>query len=94
MIKLTPGRIVWFRPAGTGPDSAPLAAIVVHIYSDTLINLAVWDSSGRQFIATSVTLYQGEGDRPKGQYAEWMPYQQGQAAKAEALAKQINGGVQ
>jgi hypothetical protein len=47
----------------------------------------VTDHAGNRFIATSVTLAQpGDEHMPTGQYAEWMPYQQGQAAKADAPA--------
>jgi hypothetical protein len=35
--------------------------------------------------------YEGEVERPQCYYAEWMPYQKGQAAKTEALEKQVAG---
>ena len=85
MIKPTVGRVVWFHPSGSEPVHQPNAAIVAHVWSDTCINLAVFDANGVASNQTSVFLYQGEGERPSSLYAEWMPYQQGQAAKTEAL---------
>ena len=90
MIKPTVGRIVWYHPAGSRPADRPLAAIVTHVWSDPHINLAVFESNGLEF-QTSVFLFQGDGERPEHMYAEWMPYQQGQAVKAEALEKQLQG---
>ena len=89
MIKPTIGRVLWFHPAGYSAEDQPLAAIISHVWSDTSVNLAVFSESGNCSSNTSVFLYQGEGDRPKDNYCEWMPYQQGQAAKTEALEKQL-----
>lgn len=84
MIKPTVGRVVWYHPEFV-PDSVTnertFAAIVAHVWSDTCVNLAVFDSNGVPYNRTSVFLFQGEGERPGSQYAEWMPYQIGQAAK-------------
>lgn len=83
MIKPTVGRVVWYHPAIGAPDSdKTLAAIVCHVWSDTCVNLAVFDANGNSYSQTSVFLYQGEGGSPSSQFAEWMPYQIGQAAKA------------
>jgi hypothetical protein len=56
MTKILPivGRVVWFTPSKlTGDDGfthidgrKPLAAIVSHVFSDDLVNLAVFDSNG------------------------------------------------
>lgn len=87
MTTITPtiGRIVWFHP-GPGDDieqasdGQPLAAIVARVWSPTMINLGVFDVSGKTQPRTSVLLWQGDGDRPSGHpYCEWMPYQLGQA---------------
>ena len=63
----------------------PLDATVVYVWNDRVVNLHVLDHYGNPFIATSVTLMQ-EGDTPPqfGFYAEWVPYQLGQAKKAAA----------
>ena len=88
MIKPTVGRIVWYHPTSrdTGPTplTQPLAAIVSHVHSDTLVNLSVFDANGSQYSRTSVTLVQGDEIAEIGQ-CEWMPFQKGQAVKAESL---------
>ena len=63
----------------------PLDATVVYVWNDRVVNLHVLDHYGNPFIATSVSLMQ-EGDTPPqfGFYAEWVPYQLGQAKKEAA----------
>jgi hypothetical protein len=92
MIKPTIGRVVWYHPAfqpDSGSNENTHAAIICHVWSDTCVNLAFFDANGIAGSQTSVFLFQGEGERPSSCYAEWMPYQQGQAAKSEALEKQL-----
>lgn len=96
MITPTIGRKVWFRPNGTTRvDSerqlaiidytAPLDATVTYVWNDRMVNLLIVDHYGYTHKATSVTLRQ-EGDAlPHGLYAEWMPYQQGQAKTAGVI---------
>lgn len=92
MITPTPGRVVWYVPAPTessnfckpGNDD-PCAAIVARVWGDRMVNLTVFDANGLTHSRTSVQLLQDD-DTPNGpSYAMWMPYQKGQAAKAEAL---------
>jgi hypothetical protein len=94
MIKPTVGRVVWYHPDNVDniihTKGQPPAGIVAHVWSDSCVNLAVFDSNGRTHNYTSVFLYQGDTERPSSCYAEWMPYQKGQAAKTEALEKQIS----
>ncbi len=85
MIKPTIGRVVWYHPTGAPATDQPQAAIVDHVCYDTCVNLAVFSWIGEASFQTSVFLYQGDTDRPSSCYAEWMPYQMGQAAKTEAL---------
>jgi hypothetical protein len=100
MIKPTIGRVVWFHPGAwdhvnlTRPDpSQPLAALVVYVWSDRMVNLAVFDQNGIAHGRTSVPLVQ-EGDMvPAEFFAEWMPFQKGQAAKAEALEAKVAEGA-
>jgi hypothetical protein len=95
MIKPTPGRIVWFHPSPQANlaqiGSAPLAAIVVGVWSDTCVNLKVFDANGNERTMNSMLLWQGETERPSNNYAEWMPYQLGQAAKTEQVLKEKEG---
>lgn len=98
MIKPTNGRVVLFQPGTTfkGVQLDPaqlLTAHVVHVFDDRMINLLVLDSYGTRYPVSSVQLLQ-EGDVPwSDTWAEWMPYQKGQAAKTEAAERQAAGGV-
>ena len=93
MIQPTVGRIVYYHPPFV-PDSkaneVTHAAIIVQVHSDEYITLAVFNEAGSSYPALSVQLYQGEGVRPTGAYAEWMPYQIGQAAKTQQLQDAIS----
>jgi hypothetical protein len=94
VIKPTVGRVVWYRPfehddmAGVSGDQ-PLAAIVAHVWSDSCVNLAVFDANGVAHSRTSVLLVQDGEPKPAAGFCEWMPYQKGQAAKTEAVEKQL-----
>lgn len=94
MIKPTNGRIVLFtparsedRPVAQHDPAQPLAAIVAHVWSDRLINICAFDSNGLPLPVTSVPLVQDGDPKPEGFFAEWMPYQKGQAAKADEAEK-------
>ena len=85
MIKPTVGRIVWFFQQDRKMGNRPLAAIIAHVWTDTCVNLAIFDQNGVPYGSppTSVRLVQ-EGDAaPRGCYCTWMPYQIGQAQKYE-----------
>lgn len=94
MIVPTNGRVVWFTPAAhdtlhSSYGDKPWAAHVCHVWHERMVNLLVIQPDGQTRIETSVALLQDDDPRPDaGRYAEWMPYQNGQAAKAEALEKQ------
>lgn len=96
MIKPTIGRVVWYNPHHEFESihsDQPMAALVTYVWSDNMVNLAVFDAHGTNISRTSVFLWQGDGDRPTGQsFAEWMPFQKGQAAKTEALEKELKNG--
>ena len=105
MIKPTVGRIVLYTPqpidglAQNGDQ--PLAAIVTAVWSDTCVNLTVFDANGIPANRTSVLLLQDDAARPvrldeetgeeveTGYFCEWMPYQVGQAAKTDDLTPRI-----
>lgn len=92
MIKPTVGRVVWYRPSTydqSGPGGLratthqPLAAMIVYVHGDTMVNLVIHDCNGNTHARTSVHLHQGEGQPPVDHgYCEWMPYQVGQAKAA------------
>lgn len=84
MIKPTVGRVVLFHPsyidaevaAHCGIDGKVThAAMITHVYSDTCVNLAVFDSNGVPYSRTSVQLIQDDEQPSGASYAEWMPYQ-------------------
>ncbi|MBI1202624.1 MAG: hypothetical protein GC182_08955 [Rhodopseudomonas sp.] len=100
MIHPTNGRIVWFTPGadfkGLHIDPAkPLAAMICHVWSDRMVNLVVYGSNGMAVLTSSVDLVQDEADlrlvKPRGRYAEWMPYQKGQAATTKHIEAGAGG---
>jgi len=95
MIQPTIGRIVWFHPLPTAAypkvDGQPHAAMIAFVKNSTTVNLTVSAWSGDTYAARHVRLLQdGEAAPVDEPYAEWMPYQRGQAARADALAQQLN----
>ena len=80
MICPTIGRVVWFYPAGSANGVTPHAALIAHVHSDTMVNLAAFDGNGVAYNETSVLLFQGGPMPPDGPYCEWMPFQIAQAA--------------
>lgn len=74
----------------------PLDATVIAVWNDRLVNLQITDIMGKPFTKTSAVLVQEDdappmqgkpdaaGNPTPGGYAEWMPYQQGQAKAAAA----------
>jgi hypothetical protein len=94
MIKPTVGRVVWFYPVGRSNQQQPQAALIAHIWSNTCVNLAIFDDNGVPYPnpPTSILLVQEGNPVPGGgNYCCWMPYQTGQAAKTEALQKELAG---
>lgn len=93
MIIPTIGRKVWFRPNGNPTlglfqfSDQAMDATVVHVWSDTCVNLLVNDHDGQQRVFRSVTLRQAEDPAvADGQfYCEWMPFQNGQAKPADPV---------
>ena len=95
MISPTIGRVVLLRLAGSSPTDEPLPALVAKVWNDRMINVGGFDHNGDPVKATSVVLLQDDDAPPaSGPWAEWMPYQKGQAAKAEALEAKLNDGAQ
>ena len=90
MIKPTVGRVVWFYRYVLGQGhKGPLAAHVCKVHSDKMVNLMAISEGGVPSSEPSVELVQEGGEAPQANYCAWMPYQMGQAAKAEALEKQL-----
>lgn len=97
MITPTVGRVMHYWPEKAIRGVHPFAAIVAGVWDHpeatagdaNLVNLAVFDSAGDHFSASRVPVVQDGSPYTKGDsaYAEWMPYQLGQAAKTEAAQK-------
>lgn len=84
MIKPTIGRVVHYRP--TGISGVICAALITAVHSDTCINLRAFHADGTDSAPVSVDLVQDDNYPSDGRpFAEWMPYQIGQAAKAEPV---------
>ena len=97
-IEPTIGRVVWFWPrtymatdSGNLGKDQPYTAQVCFVHKNGAINVAGYRHDGTHFTAQSVHLVQDGDEAPEGPYAEWMPYQKGQAAKTEQLEKQVAG---
>lgn len=94
MIKPTIGRIVWFWRVGSTPGrDQPEAATICYVWDDSKVNLQVVDNQGYSRSEVGVTLRQPEDSRdvPSLPYAEWMPYQKGQATRTEELEAALKG---
>jgi hypothetical protein len=89
-IKPTVGRIVHYTPSRDDldlrNDGAPLAAVIAKVWSDSMVNLAVFAPTGLPRPRSGVRLLQpGEQAPDVCHYCEWMDFQKGQAAKTEQL---------
>lgn len=95
IIQPTVGRVVWFHLSKhRGPTSftrqpgeQPCAAIITSVLDDGRVNLSVFDSDGAVHSFRCVELVQEGQPVPSYPYCELMPYQKGQATKAEAAKK-------
>lgn len=89
MIKPSVGRVMLYWPQASERGEQPWAALVTHVHSDNMVNLAAFFPDGGYHPTTSVPVVQDGSPYTKGDspYAEWMPYQLGQAAKTEAVQK-------
>lgn len=99
MIKPSIGRVVHVCRKSldyTSGVEQPRAAIVTYVHSDTMLNLSIFTPGGDNIGRTSVYLRQPEvklEDVPDDLYAEWMPFQVGQAAAADTKGITGTGGV-
>lgn len=94
MIKPTVGSMLHYYPTGDDGGAIitfgqPLTAIIAHVWNDLCINIAYLDTSGVWWSKTSVLLVQEEDTaRPGAGYCAWMPHQNGQEAKTEAVQRE------
>lgn len=74
MQKPTVGRVVHFFPATSDAlyrNGEPLAATIVRVWSDTCINLALFDGDAKLHARCSVLLHQDGHERPEAGFAAW-----------------------
>jgi hypothetical protein len=101
IIKPTIGRRVWYWPSKeetyegsfTHADGLqPCDAGIAFVHSGRMVNLTVADHHGVIHSRCSVRLLQeGDSKPPADQaYAQWMPYQTGQAAKQAQPAAEVD----
>jgi hypothetical protein len=90
MIKPTVGRKVWYRPSASERSTLavigdqPLDATIVAVHNDNCVNLVIFDANGTMSTRCSAYLKQDDAlPTWVSAYAEWMPYQVGQAKKDE-----------
>lgn len=94
------GARVMYWPPGNVPithrGDEPLAATVVRVWSDTLVNIAGYDATGNHFPKQRVTFWQGDGDRPEaghedftGGFCEWPEHYEGwKKSEAERVERE------
>jgi hypothetical protein len=84
MISPAVGRVLWFwqDPAEIDKGGQPMPAFVCFVHNDRLVNLAGFTHCGHAWSVLEVPLVQEEDPIPEnGSFAQWMPYQIGQAKK-------------
>jgi hypothetical protein len=91
IIKPTIGRQVWFWRKGSDPKVHQAeAATVVFVHGDSMVTLQVLDHMGVARSEFEVSLRQPPDPVwETTPFAEWMPFQKGQAAKTEQLAEKL-----
>lgn len=92
MIQPTIGRVVWYRAGQLDGmlriGEQPFIGHVAYVHTDRSVNLVIFDHYGNSFAREKVVLVQEGDDKPHDTgYAEWMPYQVGQAQKHAVDAK-------
>lgn len=94
MISPTIGRVILVNSGQQGA-SGPWPCFVTKVYGDRCINAAGFNEWGTSVSYSSLPLIQDDDAPPTaGAYAEWMPYQKGQAAKAlEQQARDAGPGT-
>lgn len=92
MISPTIGRVILVH-SRQQDATGPWPCFVTKVWSDRAINAAGFNEWGTSVSYSSLPLLQDDDAPPAaGPYAEWMPYQKGQAAKTEALERQVGAG--
>jgi len=88
-IPPTVGRVVWvIRPLDSNDLKQPEVGLITYVQEGgRYINVAGFAQDGHPFRRTSLYLVQDGEAKPEGDFACWMPFQKGQAAKQDAAEK-------
>lgn len=86
------GRVVLYWPSGRTPHQ-PCAAQIAFVHSERCVNIGYLNPDGVACSATSVTLKQPGDPDPTHAFAEWMPYQVGQAERTRAAEDRLAAHV-
>lgn len=79
-VHFYPGNVQFHSKPHCINSAVPMDATVVFVWSDRMVNLHVVDHIGQVHALTSITLRQPDDVIAEGAaYAEWMPFQVGQA---------------
>jgi len=94
----TVGRMVHYIPQTNTArmPGQPCAAVIAAVLDENTINLTAFDANGFPYGVQNVMLYHGDPEAqtpPEVGYAQWMPYQQGQAAKTEDVTGALTARV-
>ena len=92
MIKPTVGRVIWWFEHDNVTDLivGPMVALIADVYPSGRVTLVGWDLDGKPRIGLKHVRIVENGDATdEDVWAQWMPYQQGQAAKTEQLEAKL-----
>lgn len=99
LVMITPdvGRTLYYYASQDNPlpgSPGGLAAKIVHVHSDDMVNLVVWDGQGNMHAKPSIKLVQPDAVvNPGSEHCQWMPWQVEQAKKAAAPVSTIPQSV-
>ena len=96
MIKPTVGRVIWwFEHDGTTDlVVGPMVALIAAVLPSGRVNLVGWDLEGESCKGLKHVRIVEDGDATdEDVWAQWMPYQQEQAAKTEQLEEKLRGAT-
>ena len=80
MIYPTIGRVVWVVQKW---QDQPQAALITYVHNENTVNVVAFDRAGVPAGIQGLHLKQSADEQPPTPYAEWMPYQVGQAKRHE-----------
>ncbi len=89
MIEPTVGRVILYRPLDEGDEETRHAAIISQVNDDETINIGVFSWVGELYHRQNVVIVQDPDEMVKNGQCNWMPYQIGQAGKADKISSDL-----